>query len=99
MLMGDFNCRPGSEPFEALTNPKVADTPPLKDARTNSEKTLKGPSSTWNGFRDIVPEQIIDHLFVDGPVKVREFQIGDPRTDEGRFASDHLPVTATIELE
>lgn len=99
LVMGDFNCVPGSEPYLALTDPKIADVPPLVDAREESRTKPSGPSSTWNGFREIAADRIIDHIFVTGPIRVTEFQTLDPRTDSGRFASDHLPVAVTVEVE
>ena len=90
VVMGDFNCRPGSEPYDAITSS-------FTDARKTSESKPTGPSSTWNGFREIVPDQIIDHIFVRSIV-VLELATDDPRTASGRFASDHLPVKAVMQL-
>ncbi|MDG2221240.1 MAG: endonuclease/exonuclease/phosphatase family protein [Rubripirellula sp.] len=99
IVMGDFNCLPGSDPYQALTTLEVTDSNPLTDARKASEQEPIGPGSTWNGFSQIIPDRIIDHLFVEGPVTVRTVEVLDPRTQSGRFASDHLPVTASIELK
>jgi endonuclease/exonuclease/phosphatase family metal-dependent hydrolase len=99
IVLGDFNCRPGSEPYQALTDAAISDVRPLVDARAVTLQPPAGPNSTWNGFREIVADQIIDHIFVDGPLKVRTLEVLDPRTEAGRFASDHLPVAASIELE
>ncbi|MEM8666003.1 MAG: endonuclease/exonuclease/phosphatase family protein [Planctomycetota bacterium] len=98
IVMGDFNCMDGSAPYVALTDPKATGRSPLKDARTVSLKKPGGPNSTWCGFKEIAPDRIIDHIFVMGALTVRQVDVLDPRTSTGRFASDHLPVAATIEL-
>ena len=91
VLLGDFNCLKESDPYNAITTT-------LADARTQSKTAPNGPSSTWNGFREIIPDRIIDHIFVRGLV-IGSIAVDDPKTSTGRFASDHLPVRCTISLE
>ena len=93
ILLGDFNCQSGSEPFQAL----IADGF-LTDAREMSETPPTGPESTWNGFKQIDTRGAIDHVLVRGPLRVLEFGVFDPKTRSGRFASDHLPVHARIRI-
>ncbi|MCO8122441.1 endonuclease/exonuclease/phosphatase family protein [Stieleria sp. TO1_6] len=88
VVMGDLNCLPGSGPYEALAAV-------FSDARKVSQTPPSGPTSTWNGFRAIAPDRIIDHIFVRN-VDVLKLATLDPKTDQGRFASDHLPVQITI---
>ena len=90
IVLGDFNCLPSSAPYETLVSSD------LSDSRLTAKQIIDGPQSTWNGFKKIVPNRIIDHIFVAGPLIVTEFQIHNPKTDEGRFASDHLPVRVTV---
>ena len=90
VVMGDFNCQPDSEPYNAIVSK-------LSDARLVSRSKPSGVNSTWNGFTKIVPQRIIDHIFVRS-LKVNQIAVEDPKTDRGRFASDHLPVQAVIEL-
>ncbi|MEL6896077.1 MAG: endonuclease/exonuclease/phosphatase family protein [Planctomycetota bacterium] len=90
VLMGDFNCVPSSQPYQVLANSR------LDDARLVAKVRQNGPPSTWNGFRAIQTGRIIDHLFVTPNVNTKVFQIRDPKTQSGRFASDHLPVCAEI---
>lgn len=94
VVMGDFNCLPESDPYQAITNEEF-----LADARRISKAKATGPNGTWNGFREIQANQIIDHLFVGGPLNVLTFETLNPRTAADRFASDHLPVRATIRLQ
>lgn len=90
ILTGDFNCQPDSEPYHAITAV-------LSDARKITASPPQGPNSTWNGFQEITPDRIIDHVFVRS-AKVLELHVDNPKTDAGRFGSDHLPVRAVIEL-
>jgi endonuclease/exonuclease/phosphatase family metal-dependent hydrolase len=66
----------------------------LRDAFAVSRCPHRGPTSTWNGFREIEPGRRIDFIFVRGPV-VQAHEIL-PGTFDGRFASDHLPVIAEV---
>ena len=90
LLLGDFNCMADSDPYRAIVAGQ------LVDARVKSRTQPKGPASTWCGFREIAPDRVIDHLFVRGPVEVLELETHNPKTDAGRFASDHLPVRAKV---
>ena len=90
VLMGDFNCLIDSEPYQAIASS-------FADARKNSQSEPTRPGSTWNGFTEIVPDRIIDHIFVRS-IQVLNIGVQDPRTGEGRFASDHLPVQVTVRL-
>lgn len=94
VIMGDFNCTPGSDPYRALTSGSK-----LADAREVSVVDATGPNSTWNGFSEIVPGRVIDHIFVSGPVVVHKLNILDPKTESGRFGSDHLPVHARVQAK
>ena len=92
VLMGDFNCVPGSDPYaELLAGMK------LKDAKHVSLQSPQGPDSTWNGFDKIIPGRRIDYVFVSDQVRVMEYVVDDPRTPQGRFASDHLPVRVVLD--
>lgn len=97
VLMGDFNARQTDAPVMAMTKGDgVLTAPPLRVARDESAQPDAGPKSTWNGFKSIVDQQRIDHILLSGPVKVQSFTTLDPRTPAKRFASDHLPITATL---
>ena len=91
ILLGDFNCEAGSDPYRGLTAEDY-----LVDARVASQTEPTGPNSTWNGFEEIVAGRVIDHIFVHGGLDVLELATLDPRTPASRFASDHLPVRALI---
>lgn len=92
ILLGDFNCQPESDPYRELTSDGY-----FVDGRSVSAQAPLGPNSTWNGFMEIQPERVIDHIFLHGDVTVQLLETLDPKTAAGRFASDHLPVRALIE--
>ena len=92
ILMGDFNATPTSEPIQAL----LGDAQLLSDARAVAKSADPGPKSTWNGFRQIGDTRI-DHIFVTPNVLVGSFETLNPKTSTGRFASDHLPVKASVQ--
>ena len=96
VLLGDFNCLIGSDPYQAIIVKN--DQHQLRDAREVSEAKPMGPNSTWCGFKQIAPDRIIDHIFVLGAVDVLELEVQNPKTKAGRFASDHLPVRISVEL-
>jgi endonuclease/exonuclease/phosphatase family metal-dependent hydrolase len=107
ILMGDFNCRPDSEPIAELTQAQTLLSPGdrdrtervLSDTIGRSETPAEGPSGTWNGFRQIDPETRIDYIFTgEHSPRILTHQTLDPKTSAGRFASDHLPVVVTIRL-
>lgn len=89
VVMGDFNATPGSAPYEAMTAGM------LRDAMHASEHPHHGPTSTWTGFREIVPDRRIDYVFVNDGFRVVQHAILSDQWD-GRFPSDHLPVLAEL---
>ena len=94
IVTGDFNAMETDAPIRAL----LSEDSPLRDARKLSARPDPGPNSTWNGFRKIEDGRRIDFIFVTEGWAVQEFRTLDPRTAQGRFGSDHLPVWARIHL-
>ncbi len=98
VLIGDFNAKQTDAPVAAMTKGDgVLTAPPLRIARDEADQPDPGPNSTWNGFKAIEPGQRIDHMLLFGAVKVQSFTTLDPRTPTKRFASDHLPIQATLQ--
>ncbi|KLU03401.1 endonuclease/exonuclease/phosphatase family protein [Rhodopirellula islandica] len=96
IVMGDFNATSESAPLKALQAGKRVS---LLDARDMVEGKPTGPTGTWNGFKAIQPDRRIDHVLVSDRVTVQEYKTLDPRTEAGRFASDHLPIVIRVELK
>ncbi|WP_201740200.1 endonuclease/exonuclease/phosphatase family protein [Salinigranum halophilum] len=100
VVLGDFNCTPGSEPYRVLTGAGGdADAegdpgPVLTDAMDASEHPHHGPTVTFERFHG-PPDTKIDHVFVAGDVTVRQHAVVADHWD-GRPPSDHCPVVAEL---
>lgn len=95
ILSGDLNATLNAPPLKQLLrneNPQAL----FLDARRSSRVADTGPNSTWNGFREIAEGRRIDYLLFHGDLVVEKFETLNPKTDQGRFASDHMPVRATF---
>jgi len=92
ILLGDFNCLPGSPPHAAISNA-------FRDVHQIKSVAPQGPDSTWCGFKEIVLGRRIDHVFINNQLVLDSVSVLDPKTPSGRFASDHLPVTALVRLK
>jgi arylsulfatase A-like enzyme/endonuclease/exonuclease/phosphatase family metal-dependent hydrolase len=96
VLMGDLNCTPQSDPVKALLEGEQQDR--FTDSRDLSQQPPAGPDGTWNGFKEIQSGQRIDYVLLSqDDFQVLSHETLDPKTPNGRFASDHLPVLVTLE--
>jgi endonuclease/exonuclease/phosphatase family metal-dependent hydrolase len=96
IVLGDFNSKPGSEPYQIITdksNPKH-----LLDSREICKKPA-GPKYTFTGFSvGGLPGEQIDYIFLKDKIKVLTFKVNN--TNNGKYyPSDHLPVSVTLELD
>lgn len=90
ILTGDFNCPEGSKPWKALTLPGL-----LKDTRRVAHPDPQESEGTFNGFRGQAGEARIDWILTTDDFAVHSAEI--VRThDQGRYPSDHYPVTAVL---
>ena len=97
VLLGDFNASPEEEPYHILTNSQEEGWA-FQDAGQISRVPPYGSSFTFNGFREeVFPDQRIDYVFVLNVAAVHRYGVLSVRWD-GRYASDHFPVLAEIEL-
>lgn len=96
ILMGDLNTIENQDPYKILAE---ADKGPVKfelfDGFYHSKYDHHGPTSTSNGFDEIVPDRRIDYIFVNSKLSVIQHGIlADIR--DGHYPSDHLPVVADV---
>jgi endonuclease/exonuclease/phosphatase family metal-dependent hydrolase len=89
IVTGDFNDVARSEPYIILTESG------LSDAMVSARSPHQGPSSTWNGFKEIEAGRRIDFIFTRGFHVLRHAILPD-MIDGERFPSDHLPVVAEV---
>ena len=95
IVTGDFNFIESAEPYKILTGKGSGNKFTLKDARYESINGHFGGNSSFNGFKELIPDRKIDYVFVGKSIKVLEHGILSDRWD-GKWASDHLPVLAEI---
>jgi endonuclease/exonuclease/phosphatase family metal-dependent hydrolase len=89
--MGDFNLTPSEQPIQSIKAH-------LDDARVLSVNAPTGPEGPSNGFSDETSDRRIDYIFTSGIV-IQSCDHSEAKTKEDRYLSDHLPVTAIIELK
>lgn len=91
ILMGDLNCENQTEPVRILTTI-------FQDSRTADQRMSMDPDGTFNGFRTDQPvTERIDYIFTAYGAKAVNYRVGR-ETRDGRYASDHFPVVATVNL-
>ncbi len=90
VLTGDLNVKEDTEAYRTLSQ-----HPSLKDARYASTNGHFGGNSTFNSFKELIPDMKIDYVFVKDGMRVMEHGVLSDRWD-GLWASDHLPVLAEI---
>ncbi len=101
LIMGDFNAAPDDAPLRYLTGDGAAidsggtlETSPLP-----LRNTLQGPDPgqrrTFNGWRGGTGGEQIDYILASPSARVLGSAIVRSNT-EGRFPSDHYPVSATL---
>jgi len=96
IVLGDFNSKPGSEPYQIITD----ESNPLHliDAREICKKPA-GPKYTFTGFLvGALPGERIDYIFLKNKVKVLSFRVNNSNNGN-YYPSDHLPVSATVEID
>jgi endonuclease/exonuclease/phosphatase family metal-dependent hydrolase len=98
VLMGDFNAGEDNAAIEYLLDKNgTASSPiPMVDSYrvVHANEELVG---TFNGFEGNVDGAKIDYIFVEPDVDIIDAEIVKTNTN-GRYASDHFPVTARILL-
>jgi endonuclease/exonuclease/phosphatase family metal-dependent hydrolase len=90
VLTGDFNCGPESDVITILD----------QSGFINAYSILSGKSAsvgqTFHGFNGGDTGEPIDYIFVTPEVQITSVQV-DRSMYNGRYPSDHYPVTARVE--
>lgn len=92
VFTGDLNVTEDTEAYKTLSTTVSSG---LRDARYASRNGHFGGTSTFNGFKEMVPTMKIDYVFVTDGIQVFEHGVLSDNWD-GLWASDHLPVLAEI---
>lgn len=102
IVIGDMNCLDSSQAYATFTGKEVsasgssADRFRLSDALHTTLRPHHGPTSTFQGFGPLPPNQRIDFIFVTPKVKVLQHAILTDQWNLDRWPSDHLPVLAEV---
>lgn len=92
LLTGDFNLEPETKPIQFIKSY-------LNDAKDASAEIKLGPSGTFNDYDFSTPvTSRIDYVFHSEEVKVETYAVLSDN-EEGRYASDHLPVFVKVEIK
>jgi len=93
ILMGDFNVTKDNPAYQTIA------ASPLEDSRKLSAGPPIGPKGTFNAFQwDLLPENIIDHIFVSDHFKI--YRHGILTDNYGKkYPSDHFPVMVEVSFE
>ena len=94
LVVGDLNCRPGSTPYRVLTGGGF--DRPLADARDRAA-AVDGPETTVTDWRSLTADSRLDHVFLTPDLPVDRYHVRD-RTVDGRYPSDHLPVSVDLRV-
>ncbi|MBF2680507.1 endonuclease/exonuclease/phosphatase family protein [Listeria innocua] len=92
ILLGDFNTEPETPTYNYITKK-------YQDAQLISQTPIKGPIGSFHDFQPLRPEnelEKIDYIFVSKEFRVHSYKTITDQVD-GCSASDHFPVTATLE--
>ncbi len=90
VLTGDFNCDEGSEPWKEIMQDKL-----LKDTWREVFPQKNASEGTFSGFTGKAGDARIDWILASQHFDAKESAI-DRTNDNGRYPSDHFPVTATL---
>lgn len=92
LLMGDFNATPNDTPIQILKNS-------LTDSYEGAQKRTSKTKGTFNDFDTTSTAKYrIDYIFTEG-VQLESFEILKETRKNGRFISDHFPVTIDFSVE
>lgn len=93
IVTGDFNTPEGSKPYSAFLDGNDE----LVDTYRKKHKEREPTEGTFNGFRGTTRGGRIDWILASKDLVLKDAQI-DRTNEDGRYPSDHFPVTAEFEV-
>ncbi len=99
-VSGDFNVTSESEAYKAITA-GVDDIPGLIDTNTAAKEHDIAQPYTFHNWGKVPADKgnIIDFIFVNDKVNVEMFKINPVKHSNGKFASDHVSIVATLSFK
>ncbi len=100
VVSGDFNVNKDSEAYKTITA-GLDGIPGLVDTNVAAKEHDIAQPYTFHNWGKVPAEngQIIDFIFVNDKVDVAKFKINPVKHTNGRFASDHVSIVATLSLK
>ncbi len=97
IVTGDFNTAPGSTPHRILLAPPEtpAQVPVLTDTYARAHGGTEKGAGTFHGFRGRAGTARIDWILISEKLTATSAAI-DRTSKDGRYPSDHFPVTAVL---
>ena len=98
-VSGDFNVNDQHEAYQSITE-GVDNIPGLRDSNKIAKERDAAQEYTFHNWGKITAEngQIIDFIFVNDKVDVLKFKINPVKHSNGRYASDHVSIVATLSI-
>jgi endonuclease/exonuclease/phosphatase family metal-dependent hydrolase len=96
-VTGDFNITDQFDAYITITG-GVDDIPGLRDCNKVAQEREAAQEYTFSNWGKIPPEkgEIIDFIFANDKVEVKKFKINPVKHSNGRCASDHVSIVATL---
>ena len=99
-VSGDFNVTKESEAYKTITG-GTDDIPGLVDTNMVAKEHDIAQPYTFHNWGRVPADKgaIIDFIFVNDKVNVEKFKINPLKHSNGRYASDHVSVVATLSFK
>jgi endonuclease/exonuclease/phosphatase family metal-dependent hydrolase len=98
ILTGDFNINEDNPAYAVLVRPDTPGAIAWIDAYRTVHPQRKPDEASFNGFKDVTAGSRIDFVFHTSHFVATASEI-DRTSRNGRFPSDHYPVTAVLKLK
>ena len=99
IVMGDFNMTPDDTDLNRLLAPKTGWNDSWIKACSGTTLSSSAHDGTFHDFTGRTDMGRIDYILTRGGIKTRTARIWNQRDSAtGRFASDHFPISAELEL-
>jgi endonuclease/exonuclease/phosphatase family metal-dependent hydrolase len=96
ILTGDFNTTENDEPYKTIMNPTASDMAHFSDSYREVHPKRSSDEASFNGFKGTVRGSRIDFILHTPELHAISATIDRTKSAEGKFPSDHYPVTAVL---
>ncbi len=96
-VSGDFNITDQFDAYISITE-GVDDIPGLRDSNKVAKEREAAQEYTFHNWGKVPADkgEVIDYIFVNDKVDVKKFKINPLKHSDGRYASDHVSIVATL---